>query len=1046
MSTRSSEEPAIDFDSSKRQKNLSSTGVPSLLEPRLETSKSAQIYQSKLQLPPKQLFAQNKGSEVNVLVLGASRTGKSTLLRSWIGNEQGNLPYQATREEKYLKREAEDILVSYRDTGGDKNLWKDHLVSWVHEAHAFMFVFDPRDRDSFERLQCLPPLVLWKLRKCPKMIVSNLPSATTQAGLTRVSQVEMKDLASMLGEGTIIESVAESEDVSKTFGKFVSLLKERIVNLPVHGSSARLRGIQHFASDIVGTTMPVSSSPRKKNESSFRRKEVKRPTFPVQKTTPGVDTQPSTPTEKIYSPMSMQKTSTPPTTKTKTSSPPEPITVLMAGSSGVGKTHILNWRLKKRSDEQEYDATVEDTYTLTEETKQGEHIMVNILDTGGDAGCDEFMPEWIKQCQGCMLVINTEEPVSVTKVAAYFSAYCFLDLNDCVKQAERLAVQLGKRPVLLVANSPTSDPDRRRVSADSVQDLAQRIKAPHVETCTSTGSGVAEAFLLMTEIICGQQQASHAFKSQSIELDSSNQIEQSSPVPMQKTQTPISMQKTSTPTATKKKTSLPPEPITVLMAGSSGVGKTHILNWRLKRRWDEQEYDATVEDTYTLTEETKQGEHIMVNILDTGGDAGCDEFMPEWIKQCQGCMLVINTEEPVSVTKVAAYFSAYCFLDLNDCVKQAERLAVQLGKRPVLLVANSPTSDPDRRRVSADSVQDLAQRIKAPHVETCTSTGSGVAEAFLLMTEIICGQQQASHAFKSQSIELDSSNQIEQSSPVPMQKTQTPISMQKTSTPTATKTKTSSPPEPITVLMAGSSGVGKTHILNWRLKKRSDEQEYDATVEDTYTLTEETKQGEHIMVNILDTGGDAGCDEFMPEWIKQCQGCMLVINTEEPVSVTKAERLAVQLGKRPVLLVANSPTSDPDRRKVSADSVQDLAQRIKAPHVETCTSTGSGVAEAFSAITHKLDLAQRIKAPHVETCTSTGSGVAEAFSAITHKFAEEIETWNLYFCLVIASGQSLPVLGPVKAAKTRESLGFCFIAETSLSLTPSASKAVVKAT
>ncbi len=138
--------------------------------------------------------------------------------------------------------------------------------------------------------------------------------------------------------------------------------------------------------------------------------------------------------------------------------------------------------------------------------------------------------------------------------------------------------------------------------------------------------------------------------------------------------------------------------------------------------------------------------------------------------------------------------------------------------------------------------------------------------------------------------------------------------------------------------MLGKAAVGKTSIINRYLNNICPE-EYEPSVEETYTMQIKTEKGEERDFKIVDTPGEETDQNLLDEWICNSNCIILVyaINEEnsfeglkeyyERIKQNKTEKISI-------ILVGNKSDLDIDR-KISKQNAETYAKSIGASYFET---------------------------------------------------------------------------------------------------------------
>lgn len=147
-------------------------------------------------------------------------------------------------------------------------------------------------------------------------------------------------------------------------------------------------------------------------------------------------------------------------------------------------------------------------------------------------------------------------------------------------------------------------------------------------------------------------------------------------------------------------------PLTVVLLGNYS-GKSSLVVKLINNRFNDA-WDPTIEDSYKY----KLG-NIDLTILDTGPIDYLD-FTPQWLKGSHAALVTFSVCERSQFEEIGQYI---------DVVEHYER------KVPFVLVATKVDCE-DRREVSREEAQALADQHGVPYIETSSKTGQGVREAF----------------------------------------------------------------------------------------------------------------------------------------------------------------------------------------------------------------------------------------------------------------------------------------------------------------------------
>merc|ERR1711974_63821 len=161
----------------------------------------------------------------------------------------------------------------------------------------------------------------------------------------------------------------------------------------------------------------------------------------------------------------------------------------------------------------------------------------------------------------------------------------------------------------------------------------------------------------------------------------------------------------------------------------------------------------------------------------------------------------------------------------------------------------------------------------------------------------------------------------------------------------------------IKICVLGDGGVGKT-ALTIQLCSNHFVEEYDPTIEDSYRK-QVVIDDESCLLEILDTAGPEEFTALRDQWIRDCEGFVLIYSITsrpsfEQISVFKDQVLRVKDKDRiPMMLVGNKCDLE-EKREVSTQEGQDLARAFGASFKEASAKTRVNVEEAFYDLVRKI--------------------------------------------------------------------------------------------
>jgi len=155
----------------------------------------------------------------------------------------------------------------------------------------------------------------------------------------------------------------------------------------------------------------------------------------------------------------------------------------------------------------------------------------------------------------------------------------------------------------------------------------------------------------------------------------------------------------------------------------------------------------------------------------------------------------------------------------------------------------------------------------------------------------------------------------------------------------------------------GDGGVGKT-ALTIQLCSNHFVEEYDPTIEDSYRK-QVVIDGQSCLLEILDTAGQEEFTALRDQWIRDCEGFVIIYSiisriSFEQVSVFKEQVMRVKdAEKLPIMLVGNKCDLE-DRREVETHEGEHLAKVIGCQFKEASAKTRENVEESFYDLVREI--------------------------------------------------------------------------------------------
>ena len=128
-------------------------------------------------------------------------------------------------------------------------------------------------------------------------------------------------------------------------------------------------------------------------------------------------------------------------------------------------------------------------------------------------------------------------------------------------------------------------------------------------------------------------------------------------------------------------------------------------------------------------------------------------------------------------------------------------------------------------------------------------------------------------------------------------------------------------------------------------------EEYDPTIEDSYRK-QAVVDGNTYLLEILDTAGQEEFTALRDQWIRECEGFIIVYSINSLPSFKQVEVFKKQIvrvkdkDQLPMMLVGNKCDLE-DEREVSTAQGTDLAEKLGCQFKEASAKTRINVEEAF---------------------------------------------------------------------------------------------------
>eukprot|EP01084_Bolivina_argentea_P084466 152742_1 len=160
------------------------------------------------------------------------------------------------------------------------------------------------------------------------------------------------------------------------------------------------------------------------------------------------------------------------------------------------------------------------------------------------------------------------------------------------------------------------------------------------------------------------------------------------------------------------------------------------------------------------------------------------------------------------------------------------------------------------------------------------------------------------------------------------------------------------------IVILGAGAVGKSAITI-RMVVNEFKQEYDATIEDSYTCTINV-DGENALLDILDTAGQEQFKALRNHWIREAEAFLLVYAVNSQTSFKIADELYKTVRRHKedmridLVLVGNKCDLAESQHEVTYKMGNQLADSWGVPFVQTSAKTGDNVSDAFDIIVREI--------------------------------------------------------------------------------------------
>ncbi|KAI3326673.1 putative small G-protein Ras2 [Xylariaceae sp. AK1471] len=176
---------------------------------------------------------------------------------------------------------------------------------------------------------------------------------------------------------------------------------------------------------------------------------------------------------------------------------------------------------------------------------------------------------------------------------------------------------------------------------------------------------------------------------------------------------------------------LDPSLCRVAVLGDGGVGKTALTIQLCFKRFVG-EYDPTIEDSYR-TQATINDQTYTLEVLDTAGQEDYRNLQDNWIRQCDGIVLVYSVTSRSSFTKIDDLFRQVLLVkDWNP-----KNAAAQPPARLPIMIVGNKSDEVTERIVSVQEGHALAKELRCMFTETSAKHGKNVEKAFYDVVKVL---------------------------------------------------------------------------------------------------------------------------------------------------------------------------------------------------------------------------------------------------------------------------------------------------------------------
>ena len=159
------------------------------------------------------------------------------------------------------------------------------------------------------------------------------------------------------------------------------------------------------------------------------------------------------------------------------------------------------------------------------------------------------------------------------------------------------------------------------------------------------------------------------------------------------------------------------------------------------------------------------------------------------------------------------------------------------------------------------------------------------------------------------------------------------------------------------IIIVGNSSTGKTKIIDRYLKNIFEDNSI-ATLGFQMTKKEFQIEQDKITVQIWDTAGQEKYASLTSSYYKSAKGALVVYDITDKESFNKIEKLVDDLknggDKNIYIILLGNKIDLEDRRVITKEEGENLAQKLNLGFGEVSAKTGDGIEEAFQKLINEV--------------------------------------------------------------------------------------------